>query len=129
MSKNLKQINGVGTVKPHTAVVVDELLTVAVELVSITSSMRRSIDRAIKRAVKKYESNNGVVWGGGAEIDSLSIVIELSAVQPNYYIITDFNSPKNENQYTTATVYLKPTISDKIYLNNLALLAVMSKFF
>ena len=132
MNKNInrtKAIANIGTINLDSMEILEDSLSISLDVCEVSEEIRERINKAIEQAKKQYEEDLNRAWIGGHIIDFLAIGLEINKGATSYRLTAGYISDTNDNYWDTATVDIELTEADAAELKKLAVKAVIDKFF
>ena len=128
-AKRTKAIANIGTINLDSMEILEDSLSISLDVCEVSEEIKQRIDEAIEQAKKQYETDLNRPWIGGHVIDFLAIGLEINKGETSYRLTAGYVSDTNDNYWDTATVDIELTETDAVELKKLAVKAVIDKFF
>ena len=128
-AKRTKAIANIGTINLDSMEILEDSLSISLDVCEVSEEIRQRIDEAIEQAKKRYEEDLNRPWIGGHVIDFLVLGLEINKGATSYRLTAGYVSDANDNYWDTATVDIELTDEDAAELKKLAVKAVIDKFF
>ena len=128
--KAFRTIKNIGRIDLATLEVMDDSLSVAIELSMVSDSIKEQINTAIKETNKQYDEEMQIPWGNAeAVIDYMGLNITYEKGKTDYYIAITFHSAENELLWDNANIAVDLQAEDAAEFKKLIVKAVIDKFF
>ncbi len=128
--KAFKTIKNIGRIDLATLEVMDDSLSVAIELSMVSDTIKEQINTAIKEANKQYDEEMQISWNNAeAVIDYMGLNITYEKGKTDYYIAITFHSAENELLWDNTNIAVDLQAEDAAEFKKLIVKAVIDKFF